>query len=63
LIFDIPTLIEYLSRSMTLQSGDIIATGTPAGVGAGFKPPKYLKKGDVVVVFIDRIGRLENAVA
>lgn len=63
LIFDIPTLIEYLSRSMTLQSGDIIATGTPAGVGAGFKPPKYLKKGDVVAVFIDRIGRLENAVA
>jgi 2-keto-4-pentenoate hydratase/2-oxohepta-3-ene-1,7-dioic acid hydratase in catechol pathway len=63
LIFDIPTLIEVLSRTMTLETGDIIATGTPAGVGAGFKPPKYLKKGDVVVVTVDRIGRLENAVA
>ena len=63
LIFNIPTLIEVLSRTMTLEMGDIIATGTPAGVGAGFKPPKYLKKGDVVVVTVDRIGRLENAVA
>jgi 2-keto-4-pentenoate hydratase/2-oxohepta-3-ene-1,7-dioic acid hydratase in catechol pathway len=48
---------------MTLETGDIIATGTPAGVGAGFKPPKYLKIGDVVVVTVDRIGRLENAVS
>lgn len=63
LIFDIPTLIEVLSRTLTLEPGDIIATGTPAGVGAGFKPPKYLKKGDVVVITIDRIGRLENSVA
>lgn len=63
LIFDIPTLIETLSRTLTLESGDIIATGTPAGVGMGFKPPKYLKKGDVVAITIDPIGTLENPVA
>ena len=63
LIFDIPTLIETLSRTMTLASGDIIATGTPAGVGMGFKPPKYLQKGDVVAITIEPIGTLENPVA
>ncbi|MDA0653032.1 MAG: fumarylacetoacetate hydrolase family protein [Proteobacteria bacterium] len=62
LIFDIPTLIATLSKGMTLQSGDIIATGTPAGVGIGFKPPKFLKKGDVVTLTIDRLGVLENTV-
>lgn len=62
LIFDIPTLIETLSRTMTLEPGDIIATGTPAGVGMGFKPPKYLKKGDTVAITIDPIGTLENPV-
>lgn len=60
LIFDIPTLIEVLSRTMTLLPGDIIATGTPAGVGIGFKPPKYLRDGDVVRVEIAGIGSLEN---
>ena len=63
LIFDVPTLIETLSRTMTLAPGDIIATGTPAGVGMGFKPPKYLKTGDVVTVTIEPIGTLENPVA
>jgi 2-keto-4-pentenoate hydratase/2-oxohepta-3-ene-1,7-dioic acid hydratase in catechol pathway len=63
LIFDIPALIETLSHSMTLEPGDIIATGTPAGVGAGFNPPKYLKKGDVVTISIEPIGVLENTVA
>ena len=63
LIFDIPTLIATLSRSMTLQPGDIIATGTPAGVGIGFKPPKFLKKGDVCTLAIDGLGVLENTVA
>jgi len=63
LIFDIPALIETLSRTMTLAPGDVIATGTPAGVGMGFKPPKYLKKGDVVAITIDPIGTLENPVA
>lgn len=63
LIFDIPTLIATLSRSITLQPGDIIATGTPAGVGIGFKPPKFLKKGDVCTLAIDGLGVLENTVA
>jgi len=62
LIFDIPTLIETISRVMTLEPGDIIATGTCAGVGIGFDPPKYLRRGDVVAVTIDPIGTLENPV-
>jgi len=63
LIFNIPTLIETLSRTMTLEPGDIIATGTPAGVGMGFKPPRYLQQGDVVKVNIEPIGTLKNTVA
>ncbi|HEX2827802.1 MAG TPA: fumarylacetoacetate hydrolase family protein [Burkholderiales bacterium] len=63
LIFDIPTLIETLSRVMTLEPGDLIATGTCAGVGIGFDPPKFLQPGDVVAVTIDPIGTLENPVA
>ena len=62
LIFDIPKLIETLSAGITLYPGDIIATGTPVGVGIGFKPPKYLKSGDVVKIEIDGIGVLENPV-
>ncbi|MEJ2480808.1 MAG: fumarylacetoacetate hydrolase family protein [Acidihalobacter sp.] len=62
LIFDIPTLIETLSAGMTLEPGDVIATGTPAGVGAGFNPPKYLQPGDHVAITIDPIGTLENPV-
>lgn len=62
LIFDIPTLIETLSRVMTLDPGDLIATGTCAGVGIGFNPPKFLKKGDVVAITIEPIGTLENPV-
>lgn len=50
-IFDIPTIISDLSAGMTLKPGDIIATGTPSGVGMGFKPPKYLKSGDKVEVY------------
>ena len=63
LIFDIPTIIATLSQGITLKPGDIIATGTPAGVGIGFTPPKYLKAGDVVRVEIDGIGTLENRFA
>jgi 2-keto-4-pentenoate hydratase/2-oxohepta-3-ene-1,7-dioic acid hydratase in catechol pathway len=59
-IFDIPKLIETLSAGITLYPGDIIATGTPVGVGIGFKPPKYLKPGDVMRLEIDGIGVLEN---
>lgn len=60
LIFDIPTLIETLSAGITIYPGDVIATGTPVGVGIGFKPPKYLKAGDVVRVEIDGIGAMDN---
>jgi 2-keto-4-pentenoate hydratase/2-oxohepta-3-ene-1,7-dioic acid hydratase in catechol pathway len=62
LIFDVPTLIETISAGLTLVPGDIIATGTPAGVGIGFSPPKYLKDGDVVRIEIGGIGVLENPV-
>lgn len=63
LIFDIPTIIETLSAGMELLPGDVIATGTPAGVGIGFNPPKFLQSGDVVRMEIPRIGILENEVA
>ena len=63
LIFDIPTLIETLSAGITLLPGDIIATGTPAGVGIGFDPPKFLISGDVVEVSITGLGTLRNRVA
>ncbi|TXI14093.1 MAG: FAA hydrolase family protein [Polynucleobacter sp.] len=62
LIFDIPTIIENLSAGITLYPGDVIATGTPSGVGMGFKPPKFLKKGDTVKIEIAGIGVLENPV-
>lgn len=62
LIFDIPTIISTLSQGITLKPGDIIATGTPVGVGIGFDPPKYLKDGDVVRVEIDGIGALRNRI-
>ncbi|MCB1882951.1 MAG: fumarylacetoacetate hydrolase family protein [Geminicoccaceae bacterium] len=60
LIFDIPSLIETLSAGMTLVPGDLIATGTPAGVGIGMKPPRFLKKGDVVRMSITGLGSLSN---
>ncbi|MFW7342593.1 fumarylacetoacetate hydrolase family protein [Pollutimonas sp. H1-120] len=59
-IFDIPALIETCSRGITLLPGDIIATGTPAGVGMGLTPPQYLKAHDVVRIEIDGLGVLEN---
>ncbi|XBS69626.1 fumarylacetoacetate hydrolase family protein [Acerihabitans sp. KWT182] len=62
LIFDIPTLIVTLSRTMSLESGDIIATGTCAGVGIGFTPPKFLRHGDRVDIEIQPIGKLSNPV-
>jgi 2-keto-4-pentenoate hydratase/2-oxohepta-3-ene-1,7-dioic acid hydratase in catechol pathway len=62
LIFDIPTLIATLSRGITLEPGDVIATGTPAGVGLGFDPPVYLRPGDVVEVTVEPIGTLTNPV-
>ena len=62
LIFKIPFLISYLSQFMTLLPGDIISTGTPAGVGLGFKPPVYLKPGDVVELGIDGLGTSRQVV-
>lgn len=60
LIFDIPTLISTISEGLTLQPGDVIATGTPAGVGIGFTPPRFLKTGDEVSISISGIGTLTN---
>jgi 2-keto-4-pentenoate hydratase/2-oxohepta-3-ene-1,7-dioic acid hydratase in catechol pathway len=62
MIFNIPAIIEILSRGMTLDAGDIIATGTPSGVGFARKPPEFLKPGDVVEVEIEQIGVLRNRV-
>lgn len=61
-IFDIPTVISYLSQFMSLMPGDIISTGTPEGVGLGFKPPRYLKPGDVVELGIDGLGSAKQHV-
>ena len=64
MIFDIPVIVSYLSQFMTLLPGDVISTGTPAGVGLGFKPPRYLKAGDVVELGIENLGtQKQTAVA
>jgi 2-keto-4-pentenoate hydratase/2-oxohepta-3-ene-1,7-dioic acid hydratase in catechol pathway len=64
MIFDVPTLVSYLSQFMSLLPGDVISTGTPAGVGLGIKPePVYLKVGDVVELGIDGLGRSRQKVA
>ena len=63
MIFDIPAIIATISASMSLAAGDIIATGTPAGVGVGFKPPKFLQRGDTVRVAIAGIGEISNRIA
>jgi 2-keto-4-pentenoate hydratase/2-oxohepta-3-ene-1,7-dioic acid hydratase in catechol pathway len=62
LIFDVPFLVSYLSQSMTLEAGDLIATGTPGGVGVFRNPPVFLKDGDDVAVTIEGIGTLRNRV-
>ena len=56
LIFGVAPLIEYLSKAFTLEPGDVVSTGTPAGVGHGFKPPRYLANGDVVTIGIQGLG-------
>ncbi len=64
MIFDIPTILSYLSQFMTLLPGDVISTGTPAGVGLGLKPQRYLVAGDVVELGIDKLGtQKQTAVA
>lgn len=63
LIFSVPKLIEYLSSITALRIGDVIATGTPEGVGFSRKPPRFLQHGDVVEVVIEKVGTLRNEVA
>ena len=63
MIFNVAELIAFISRSVTLMPGDVIATGTPAGVGHGFDPPRYLKRGDVVEISITNLGTLHCTVA
>ncbi len=62
LIFNVPFVVSYLSQFMTLLPGDVISTGTPAGVGLGFKPPQYLKPGDVVELGIEGLGTSQQHV-
>lgn len=60
MIFNVPFLVHYISQFMTLLPGDVISTGTPAGVGLGFNPPQYLKPGDVISLGIDELGEAEQ---
>jgi len=62
MIFDVPTIVSYVSEFMTLLPGDVISTGTPAGVGLGMHPPQYLKPGDVVDLGIERLGESRQKV-
>jgi len=62
MIFDVPTLVAFVSRTITLEPGDLIATGTPAGVGHFADPPRYLAAGDVMRVEIEGIGAIQNPV-
>jgi acylpyruvate hydrolase len=63
LIFSIPELIEFIDETCTLQTGDVILTGTPSGVGVGQDPPAFLASGDVVRIEIERLGAIEHAIA
>jgi len=62
MIFGVPFLLSYVSQFMTLLPGDVISTGTPAGVGLGMKPPQYLKLGDVVELGIEGVGESRQVV-
>lgn len=63
LIYDIPTILRHISRGTTLRKGTVVMTGTPSGVAAFMKPPKWLQDGDVVEVEIENIGQLRNKMA
>ena len=62
MVFAIPDLLAYISTVMTLEPGDVLATGTPSGVGVAMKPPAFVKVGDVMRAEIDGIGHIENSV-
>lgn len=62
MIFSVPRLVEFISQYLTMEPGDLIFTGTPPGVGLGMKPPRFLKAGDQVEVWIEKIGSLLNSV-
>jgi 2-keto-4-pentenoate hydratase/2-oxohepta-3-ene-1,7-dioic acid hydratase in catechol pathway len=62
MVFGVPEIVSYLSECFTLEPGDVIATGTPGGVGHFRNPPVYLKPGDRIRIEIERIGTLENPV-
>ena len=62
MVYDIYQQIEHLSTAFTLEPGDLIATGTPSGVGVAMKPPRFLKVGDVVRAEIDGLGHIEHRV-
>ncbi|QOR67511.1 fumarylacetoacetate hydrolase family protein [Cytobacillus suaedae] len=61
-IFSIEKIISVISQGTTLEPGDIIATGTPAGVGKGFKPPRFLNKGDLIEITVEGLGTLKNSI-
>jgi 2-keto-4-pentenoate hydratase/2-oxohepta-3-ene-1,7-dioic acid hydratase in catechol pathway len=63
MIFGCPEMIEYLTTVFPLEPGDVLATGTPSGVGMGFDPPRWLRPGDTVRIEIEGVGALENPVA
>jgi 2-keto-4-pentenoate hydratase/2-oxohepta-3-ene-1,7-dioic acid hydratase in catechol pathway len=63
MIFGVAELVSYYARVLTLEPGDVIATGTPAGVGAGRQPPRFLAPGDVVVAEVDGVGALQTTIA
>jgi acylpyruvate hydrolase len=63
LIFKVPELVAFIAETCTLEPGDLILTGTPAGVGMGMDPPRFLTSGDVVRIEIERLGAIEHAVA
>ena len=62
MLFKAPALVSHISKVMTLEAGDIVATGTPSGMGHARTPPEYLRPGDVVEVEIERLGTLKNRV-
>jgi 2-keto-4-pentenoate hydratase/2-oxohepta-3-ene-1,7-dioic acid hydratase in catechol pathway len=62
MLYDVPTIIEHVSRGMTLEPGDIIATGTPPGVGFARKPKEFLRPGDVMESEVEKIGKIRNKV-